>query len=346
MSVSPRVSVVLPTHGRRTSLLRVLHALSHQSIGVSAFEVIVICDGDVDGSVATCRAFASQALYRLRVFEQSNQGPAVARNCGVAAACAPLIVFIDDDVVPDKNLIATHVAAHEGQDMCVAMGPLLPPSDFRLNPWGTWEERVLCRQYGDMTRGRWSPTYRQFYTGNASVLKKHVVEAGGFDPSYRRAEDVELALRLHDHGLHFVFLPEARGWHYVQRTLASWLKMPFAYGAADVAMARGGRPWRLTMLAREFHTRNRAVRILTLLCVGRPWAMRIVLGLLKSILAVVYVAGATPAAYPVCGFIFNLCYYHGFATALGGRPAFIALLSGHSDVMPLSPPDHTALETG
>src|SRR5579875_883910 len=91
-----QASVVLPTHGRRASLLRVLRALGRQSLPDGTFEVVVVCDGDIDGSAAACRALAPELPYTLCVIEQENGGPAAARNRGVAEAHAPLIVFVDD----------------------------------------------------------------------------------------------------------------------------------------------------------------------------------------------------------------------------------------------------------
>ncbi len=329
-------SVVLPTHGRRASLLRVLRALGRQDAPAGTFEVVVVCDGDVDGSTAACRALAPESPYALRVIEQPNAGPAAARNRGVAEAQAPLIVFLDDDVVPDAGLIAAHLAAQQGQSERVTIGPLLPPPDARLNAWGAWEERALCRQYDDMMAGRWQATYRQFYTGNASVLKQHILDAGGFDSSFRRAEDVELALRLRDRGLSFAFLPEARGWHYVHRTFVSWTRMPVAYGAADVVMARAGRPQVLWDVANEYRYRTRPVRLLTMVCAGRPLAVRAVtvgLGLLARGAGVLGIAGVANAA---CSLIFNVRYYDGLAAALGGRATFASLLrtvgESHADM--------------
>lgn len=322
------VSVVLPTHGRRISLLRVLRALGRQSVPAGTFEALVICDGDVDGSAAACRALAPEMRYTLRVLEQDNQGPAAARNRGVAEARAPLIVFVDDDVVPDEGLIAAHLAAQEGQEQRVTIGPLLPPPGERLNAWGVWEERGLCRQYDDMVAGRWQATYRQFYTGNASVLKRHIVEASGFDPAFRRAEDVELALRLRDRGLRFVFLPQARGWHYVRRPFASWLRLPVAYGAADVAMARAGRPEVLEIVAREYRYRNWPVRAITRLCAGRPVAVRVAVALLGVLARGADKARVAAVGNLICGLLFNLLYFDSIATVLGGRTAFQALLRG------------------
>jgi len=225
-----RASVVLLTHGRRASPLRVLRALGRQDAPPGAFEVVVVCDGDVDDLAAACRALAPELPHPLCVLAQENGGPAAAR--------APLIVFLDD-VVPDEDLIAAHLKAQAGQDTCVAIGPLLPPPNLRLNAWGAWEKGTLCHQYYFLSNELWPPGPRHFYTGNASVRREHILAAGGFDAHFERAEDVELAYRLQRRGLRFVFLPEARGWHYVRRSFDSWLRLPVAYGAADVMMARG-----------------------------------------------------------------------------------------------------------
>ncbi len=321
-------SVVMPTHNRRASLVRVLRALGRQSVPPETFEVVVVCDGDVDGSAATCRALTAELPYTLRVLEQTNQGPAAARNRGVEAAHAPLIVFLDDDVVPDERLIATHLAAHEHQDQRVTIGPLLPPPSFRLSAWTAWEVRSLLWQYDDMAAGHWLATHRQFYTGNAAVLKRHITDAGGFDPAFRRAEDVELALRLRHSGLHFVFLPEARGWHYVRRAFESWLRIPAAYGAADVAMARARQPDLLTSIAEEYHRRSPAVRAITRLCVGRPAVANAAVALLSPLVKGADVTRISPLGNAACSLIFNLRYYEGLAGALGGRAAFAQLLCG------------------
>jgi GT2 family glycosyltransferase len=321
----PMASVVLPTHGRRASLLRVLNALAYQETSPSTFEVVVICDGDTDSSAAACRVLTASVPYCLRILEQDTQGPAAARNQGVKAAIGDVIVFLDDDVLPDPTLIASHLAAHDGRGNVASIGPLLPPADVALSLWGAWEERKLCRQYDDMAAGRWRATYRQFYTGNAAVRREHILAVGGFDPSFKRAEDVELALRLRERGTEFIFLPEARGWHYVQRSFQAWLRVPAAYGAADVAMARIGRPQILVTAAEEFRARSFAVRLLTLLCVGRTATIPVVraLGALVRVAARLRLRAVSD---PLCSVIFNLEYYHSMARRLGGRGPFLRLL--------------------
>lgn len=324
---APLASVVLPTHGRRDSLLRTLRALARQTAPPEWYEVIVVCDGDVDGSYAACTALLPTLPYRLVLVRQRQQGPAAARNRGIAEAAAPLIAFIDDDVVPIEGWLSLHLAAHRDGPPCVTIGPLLPPLDARLSLWGTWEERTLCRQYEGMQSGAWAPTYRQFYTGNAAVPKEQLLAAGGFDPSYRRAEDVEIAIRMGERGLGFRFLPAAEGRHYVQRRFAAWARSATAYGAADVRMASTGRPWILALVAREFQNRHPSVRLLTRLVAGRPPLLVPVAMVLGWVVRLADRWQLPSIGIPCCSLLFNLRYYVGLVDALGGRAAIRTALS-------------------
>ena len=318
------MSVVIPTYNRCATLERVLRALGRQSVTFDAFEVIVVADGCTDGTGDLCRRLASELPFRLRLFEQANAGPAAARDYAVREAQALLIVFVDDDVVPDEHLIAVHLAAHapDGDDTVVALGPLLPPLDQRLNVWGAWEERSLCTQYTDMEAGRWQPTYRQFYTGNASLSRRLILDAGGFNASYRRAEDVELGLRLATQGCHFVFLPDARGWHYVQRSFASWTQMPIAYGHACVAMGRAHRVQEVALAATEYYQHNFLVHAVTALCLGFPWRVTVATNILGVLAAASWACRMPIVPFLCCSLIYNLRYYVGMAEELGGARIF------------------------
>ncbi len=201
------LSVVLPTYNRLDRLRRVLHALESQTYPADKFEVLVISDGSTDGTDTYLQSV--ETALHLRPLSQPNQGPAQARNQGVASAVGSIILFIDDDVVPAPQLITEHLSMHQNYgDQLVVIGPMLSPPRFQMAPWVAWEQDQLAKQYGDMQAGQWQPTARQFYTGNSSVARHHVIEAGGFDPAFRRAEDVELAYRLKDRGLRFVFLDD------------------------------------------------------------------------------------------------------------------------------------------
>jgi GT2 family glycosyltransferase len=316
------ISVVVPTYNRVTRLQHVIGALEQQQYPADAYEVIVVSDGSSDGTDAYLEALRSP--MRLRWFAQSNRGPAAARNAGVDRAAGELIVFIDDDVVPESRLLAEHVRAHREADREVAvLGPLLSPDGFIMAPWARWEQEMLMKQYKAMLRGDWQPSPRQFYTGNASLRRSQILAAGGFDENFRRAEDVELAYRLAARGLGFVFTMKAAGAHYVERSYRSWLDAAFTYGRNDVIFARDrNQEWLLAAIHREFQERHRMVRSLVRLCVGRPWMASLVASALKLTADAATLLGADGVERSTYSGLFNLRYYEGLLDELGD-PQFL-----------------------
>lgn len=144
----PRVSLVTPTYNRKDSLLATLRALTRQTVSPTSFEALIISDGSTDGTAEACAQL--DVPYTVRYFEQDHQGPAAARNLGLQEARGEIIVFLDDDVVPEPELIAVYLALHDEHPHAVGVGPLLPPPDMRLQPWVWWEEKMLLQQYDDL----------------------------------------------------------------------------------------------------------------------------------------------------------------------------------------------------
>ena len=320
-----QVSVVMPTYNRLPILKRVLAGLAQQTFPSDCFEVVVVSDGSTDGTNEYLQE--TETPFPLRLFIQQNAGPAAARNRGVQEAGADLILFLDDDVVPAPNLIEAHAAAHQqypGEGV-VFIGPMLSPTDFPLSPWVQWMQDRLAEQYQSMAAGEWEATARQFYTGNASLPRHIFLEHHGFDVSLLRAEDVELAFRLAENGVAFQFCQEAAGYHYEQRTFASWVGIAYAYGGNDVLFAtEKGQSWLLPNLYKEYKQRNILVRGLTRCCLDRKPLTAVMTQLFKNLAnfgARLSLPGLSRVA---CSSLFNLYYYQGVADKLGGRQLFFS----------------------
>ena len=252
MSEPSSISVVMPTFNRRDRVAGAIAALDAQRVDLP-FEIVVVSDGSNDGTDEMLAGTTTSAT--LRTFSQPNGGAGSGANLGVSESRGELIVFIDDDIEAGDGLLQAHVDAHRrGGDAVVVIGPMLDPTDFVMAPWVRWEQAMLRKQYLALETGKYPATARQFYTGNASVMKRHIIEAGGFDPSFRRAEDVELAYRLEDRGLSFIYVPTAVGFHFADRSYESWKSMAYAYGRNDVVFARDhGRSWIYPFMRRKFH---------------------------------------------------------------------------------------------
>jgi GT2 family glycosyltransferase len=315
--VAPRVSVVVPTFNRRESLRRLLDALAAQTYPATDFEVLVVDDGSTDGTNQMLERVMPP--YALRALWQANAGPALARNRGVAAARGALIVFLDDDVEPLPELLAEHLAAHDDASDLVVIGPMSPPADWPRPAWVRWEEDMLLAQYHAMLAGEYPCTARQFYTGNASLPRARFLDAGGFDGTFKRAEDVELAYRLRDRGARFRFSPRADVKHFASRSFAAWCRTPYQYGRYDVAMGRDKGHEAFACAVHEFHGRHPLNRLLARLCVGRQPLVTGAVALLRTAALAAPRLGVPRAAGFALSAIFNLLYWQAVSNELGGR---------------------------
>jgi glycosyltransferase involved in cell wall biosynthesis len=312
----PHISVVVPTYNRLGRLRHVITALEQQAYPSDAYEVIVISDGSTDGTHAYLETL--RTTMPLRWFPQSNRGPAAARNAGIQKAGGEFIVFIDDDVVPEPQLLAEHARSHHdaGQDV-VVLGPLLTPEGFEMVPWVRWEQEMLMKQYRALLRGDWPATARQFYTGNASLRRSHILSAGGFDEDFRRAEDVELAYRLANKGLDFVFNMQAVGMHFAERSFRAWLDAAYTYGRNDVIFARDrDQKWLLSAVRKEFRERHILIQSLVRMCRGRSRLTWIATSALKLAADAATLLRAGDIERRVYSGLFNLQYYNGLFNEL------------------------------
>ncbi len=265
----PSVTVVVSTYNRRTALERLLRSLDAMRSAATRLEVVVTVDGCTD---ATRDLLDSISLgYPLRVIDVTpNEGPARGRNRALAQARGDVILFLDDDVLPLPGLVERHLAVHRSDSNAVVIGPMLPPSDGGMPAWLRWEAVTLKKQYDAIARGDYQPTPRQFYTANASVRRVHALAVGGFDETFKRAEDVEFAYRLADHQLRFSFLPEAAVIHDPQRTWQGWLEMAYQYGRHAVIFERDRGRNQLQLAYQEWRHRHPLNRLLARACVGHP----------------------------------------------------------------------------
>lgn len=315
-SIRPFFSVVVPTFNRLGRLRHVIAALERQTYPSEDFEVIVISDGSTDATDEYLKTLRS--TMRLRWFAQSNRGPAAARNVGIQNAIGEYIVFIDDDLVPEPRLLEEHARSHReaGKDV-VVLGPLVTPECFEMTPWVRWEQQMLMKGYEHLLRGDWPATARQFYSGNASLRRSYLVDAGGFDEGFRRAEDVELAYRLAEKGVGFVFNMQAAGMHFAERSYRSWLDAAYTYGRNDVIFTRDrNQKWLLPTVRQEFGERHILVQLLVRVCRGRSRLTQLATSALKLAADGATLLRVRPLERHAYSALFNLQYYNGLFNEL------------------------------
>src|SRR5689334_24234450 len=100
------VSVVIPTHNRKTSALRLVRGLLKNDY--KNIEIIVIDDLSNDGTSEYLKKNVRDK--RLKIYRnKSNVFAAQSKNIGAKKAYGEYIFFVDDDNAVDKTLISSLV---------------------------------------------------------------------------------------------------------------------------------------------------------------------------------------------------------------------------------------------
>ncbi len=270
-----RISVVVPTYRRIDLLRRNLHALLHQTLPASCYEIIVVYQDEGDGTAELLQALAAQHPHLCYVAEP-RPGVANARNAGLQAARGEIVVCTDDDAfAPHQWLAAILRTFKEVQPTPhIVGGPIVPlvvdrrPSWFRdsyeLRSWG--EDAHFLR-----------PGERRFPTGNVAYRRNLLLAAGGYDPALGMkgdimgfAEDDEVYDRLRlaveqagEGVLRAYYQPEAFVWHVVPQEkmrLVYRMKRSFVFGQTQCQLiARSSPAARADRFLREFYRLLRAV---------------------------------------------------------------------------------------
>ena len=110
--MSPRLSVVLSTLGNHAGLrarARRLRDSGRRSRG--SFEVLVVADR-AEPDPAAVEAAIGERDYPVRLLRGEIPGLSANRNAGWRAAEAPLVLFTDNDTIPEPRLVAEHLAWH------------------------------------------------------------------------------------------------------------------------------------------------------------------------------------------------------------------------------------------
>jgi glycosyltransferase involved in cell wall biosynthesis len=187
----PLVSVIIPAYNAAAFLGEALASLQHQA--QAPLDIILIDDGSTDDTAALVTAWGDTVRYEY----QANQGPAAARNRGLALARGELIAFLDaDDRWPAGKLALQVEALQTGPERPAVMGHI----------------QILR---ADPAPGPGAPAYvlepkpvQAMLLGCLVARRSTFDQVGGFDPTLRISEDTDWFIRARELGLVIPMVPE------------------------------------------------------------------------------------------------------------------------------------------
>jgi GT2 family glycosyltransferase len=228
------LAVVIPTYGRERCLINTIRLLLSQD--QPADEILVIDQTPVHDAETNrfLRCHADAGV--IRWIRQSPPNLPAARNRGLRETTCDIVLFLDDDVIPDPALIAHHRANYECSSVDAVAG-----RTTGLGPSRTRSRRVDLRSDFEYQDFDFASTARResvvaLLGANHSVRRVTALALGGYDENYvgwAFREETDLALRLYRRGRTIVFDPRAAVLHLaapsggcriagLQRVLEEW----------------------------------------------------------------------------------------------------------------------------
>jgi glycosyltransferase involved in cell wall biosynthesis len=232
---TPELCIIVPVFNGASTLRPCLEALLRAE-GPSR-EIIVVDDASQDGSGEIANEFSVRVIQH-----KVNRGCADARNEGAKNARAPILVFVDCDVVIHSDALEImQKFLQENRDFSAIFG------SYDTNPAAQHfvsQYRNLLHHYVHQHGNFHAKT---FWTGLGAVRRAQFEQVGGFRGEYKPIEDVALGLDLADAGLKVALHREVLGTHLKRWTLYSTIKADIFYRAL---------PWSTMVLRRRAFTND------------------------------------------------------------------------------------------
>ena len=225
-----RFSVIVPLYNRPEEIRELLESLVEQTF--QDFEVLVVEDGSERDARAIVEDFSDRLDVRYFWKENTRQG--FTRNYGFERARGDWFVVFDSDcLIPQTyfEVVEAHLLAHPevevygGPD---AAHPSFTPLQKAISHAMTSPLTTGGIRGGARNVGQYHP--RSF---NMGISRKAWEVSGGYRISVK-GEDIEFSMRLIEHGLHSVLIPEAHVYHKRRTDFAQFRKQVRFFGTARV----------------------------------------------------------------------------------------------------------------
>jgi len=237
------LTLIFATYNGCDTLGLMLQRLCELALPPVNIEILMVNNGSNDSSVEVAQSFINK--LPLKIFHENNRGKNRALNHGIKYAKGDLLLFTDDDIMPDQDwLIRVWKCAKENQEVDLFGGRILPYWNMKSIP-SYLNSVPLTAAYGitpaNLPEG---PVPAGAIWGANMFVRKRVFDAGfrfneyvGPGPgNYIMGSETEFNLRVASHGYKTWYCPDAIVRHIILKheTTKKWImKRAYKFGKGN-----------------------------------------------------------------------------------------------------------------
>lgn len=241
----PFLTIVIPTVGR-PSLLATLNSL-FRARGADRCEILVVgcvpSGATLEGLDRLLRAHPNARHVQVS-FPRGDSS--CKKNEGARLAQAPLVAFLDDDVVVSEEWPIRISEPFADPRVGLVSGPARVPEDLPLfarlagHALASPAAGYVAERYGVGSTAPRAVRWSRLIGCNMAYRRSVLNDVGGFDPAFWPGEEMLAAYRATRAGHILMFHPAAWVYHYPRATPRAFLRQIFTYGATRVRLMRAG----------------------------------------------------------------------------------------------------------
>jgi len=209
--IDKEISIAIPTYGRDEVLVATVAELLAQTD--AGAELLILDQTPQHDEQADRKLRQWNENGAIRWIRQSPPSITAAMNRGLSEARSPIVLFLDDDIVPSKHLLEEHITAHDGHPECWAVvGQVLQPGEEPSDSAGGFARTGLRADLGFPFHSQQAQRVHNVMAGNLSVRRDRALQIGGFDENFVRVAyrfETDFARRLLAAGGRIWFAPAA-----------------------------------------------------------------------------------------------------------------------------------------
>ncbi len=225
--MNPTITIVVAIFNRRDELFELLNSLTFQTD--KAFEIIIVDDGSLIDLKPTIHSF--DGILDIKYFRKDNSGPGLSRNYGSKRASGEWLVFVDSDVIVEKeyiqnikkDILAVPCDAFGGADKA--------HKGFNLMQKAISYSMTSVFTTGGIRGNKKSVSKFQPRSFNMGVKKEAFEKAGGFS-EMRIGEDPDLSMTLWENGFTTAFFNDIAVYHKRRVDFGKFSKQIYQFGCA------------------------------------------------------------------------------------------------------------------
>lgn len=217
----PSISMIVPCFNEAKTLAQTVESLLALEYPKEKVEIFIVDDGSTDDTRAIGEALAAQHP-QVTFFHKENGGKYTALNLGIEYSKAELIGCLDADsfVAPDALLeVAKRLESdHSIMALTPSMQVYRPRTTLELMQAVEYTFGIFYKKMFDNLAAL------NVLPGPFSIYKREVFKNIGLFRHAHNTEDMEIAFRLHSHGLKIVNAHNAHVYTTVPNTLRGLIK--------------------------------------------------------------------------------------------------------------------------